>query len=145
VTESLITWEPVAGVASPCASVVLHADTAHFTVRLCFSEMTESSGRDLLVVFGGRVLACMSHEEFTHPWNTGRAEEMWPRLGGAWATYAFPLLKVQRSLWLASFSDSQVLDPERATAHHYRFISLDNIVDVLTTTEPTAEWVAPAR
>jgi hypothetical protein len=44
----------------------------------------------------------------------------------------------------SSFSDSQVLGPDRAAMRHFRFISLDNTVDVLTLGDTDAERVPPA-
>jgi hypothetical protein len=142
-TESVSRWHPVSDVESPCGDIVLHAEPGAVTARLTFSTVRDRPPRDVLVRFG-RVLACASHEEFAHPWNTLNPAEPWPRLEGEWATYAYPLLEVHNSQWLASFSDSQVLDPERAAARHYRFVSLDNIVDVLTLEEAQAAWVPPA-
>jgi hypothetical protein len=98
--------------------------------------------RDLRVRFGRDVVACMSHREFAHPWQAyGDAAEV-PRLAGPWAAYAYPLLLVGNSRWLASFGDGQIPDFERALVRHFRFVSLGNTVDVLTTGDASAEWAA---
>lgn len=135
-------WAPLDGIASPCASVVLHA-AYDVTVRLLFSEMRNAPPRDLLISFQERVFACTSFEEFVHPWEWEERGQV-PRLGDPWAGYTFPLVRISDSRWLASFSDSQILAPERPSITHYRFLSLDNIVDVLAAGPVLSEWVAPA-
>jgi hypothetical protein len=144
VTETYTRFEPIVDIAAPCAAIVLHADPAALTVRLIFSDVRGSTGHDVLVRFGREVVACMSHDEFVHPWQVDLAAAEVPCLGGAWTQYAFPLLLVEGSHWLASFSDSQIAEGERAVARHFRFVSLDNIVDVLTLGDAEAEWVLPA-
>jgi hypothetical protein len=142
-TEQYTRWEPVAGVEVPCFDVVLHADPVDLTVLLRFSAVTSVLEHDLLIHFGRDVVACMSHDEFVHPWQAYGDVAPVPRLAGKWAPYAYPLLLVSDSRWLASFSDSQILDNERAAARHFRFVSFDNTVDVLTVGDAVAEWVAP--
>lgn len=144
-TEQYTRWEPAAGVNAPCSDVILHADPADLTVLLRFSAVTDGIERDLLIRFGRDVVACMSHDEFVHPWQAYDDVAPVPRLAGEWAPYAYPLLLVSDSRWLASFSDSQILDDQRAAARHFRFMSFDNTVDVLTVGEAVAEWVTPAH
>ena len=103
--------------------------------------MVEGTSRDLLVRFAGGTLAAMSHEEFVDPWNTPDRAATYvalPRVGG---TSTYPLIEVRDSEWLASFPDSHILDDQRRIAKHFRFLSLDNTVDVLTLSPPTAAWV----
>ncbi|HEU4630108.1 MAG TPA: hypothetical protein VFS08_10175, partial [Gemmatimonadaceae bacterium] len=144
VTETYTRFQPVDGVAAPCAAAVLHGKPAAVTVRLVFSDVRGNPGRDLLVHFGREVVACMSHDAFVHPWQVDNATGEVPCLDAPWAQYAFPLLLVEGSHWLASFSDSQVGDGERAVARHFRFVSLANIVDVLALGDVEAEWILPA-
>ena len=125
--ESYSRWELVQGIDLPCADILMEIGVARTEIRLRFSVMSDGPPRDLLLDFGPRILACMSHEEFVHPWNDSRSTEAVPTLGGRWERYAFPLLQVHNSEWLASFSDSQVLDPERAASLRQGFKSrLDN-------------------
>ena len=139
--ESYTKWEPVAGVVSPCGYIVLHADPLAHTVLLRFSTLRDAPPRDLLLRFGRQVVACMSHDEFVHPWQAHAPISEVPRLDGWWAPYAFPLLKVRQSRWLASFADTQILEQQREELTHYRFVSLDNTVDLLASGAVTAEWV----
>jgi hypothetical protein len=140
--ETYARWEPVAGVTSPCG-ILLEVGPSTVTARLRFSAVG-AAPRDLLLTFAGRVVACMSHEEFAHPWHAEELDAEVPRLDGRWARYAFPLLEVRNSRWLASFSDSQILDPDRPGLTHYRLVSLDNTVDVLAAGGVAAAWVSPA-
>jgi hypothetical protein len=144
VIETYVRWQPVFDVDSPCAHIVLCTNADDLSIRLCFSAVQGAAPRDLLLRFGSDVLASMSHDEFVHPWNAGDPAGDVPRLGHAWPGFAFPLLEVQDSRWLASFSDSQISDDQRVAARHLRFVSLDNTVDVLTLGEIGAAWVAPA-
>ena len=83
-TEIHNRFQPVDGVATPCAAAVLHADPAAVTVRFVFSDVRGSPGRDLLVRFGREVIACMSHDEFVHPWQMDKATGEVPRLDAPW-------------------------------------------------------------
>jgi hypothetical protein len=141
VTETYARWDAVPGIGMPCADIVLHADPTDLTVRLRFSGMRDGGGRDLLIRFGHEAIACTSHDEFVHPWHADTAAGDVPRLDGQWSAYAFPLLRVSGSRWLASFGDGQILDEQRAAIRHFRFVSLDNTVDVLTAGDPSAEWI----
>lgn len=137
--ETYDRWEPVSGVDMPAAEIVLHVDPA-VSLRLRFSFLTDAPPRDLVLAFRGHVVACMSFEEFAHPWQVYDSTGPVPRLEGPWASYAFPLLRVRDSIWLASFADSQVLEEDRRLLTHYRFVSLDNTVDVLASGDVLAEW-----
>jgi hypothetical protein len=142
--ESYTRWEPASGIASPCADIVLHGDPRSTTVLCRFSEVRGALPRDLAIRFGTDVVASMSHEEFVHPWQRESRGALVPRLEGEWRRYAFPLLEVHDSEWLASFSDGEILEPDRVGLRHFRLVSLDNTVDILARGTPEAEWVAPA-
>jgi hypothetical protein len=142
--ETYLRWTPVPDVVAPCAYIVLCTDPVDHTVRLCFSAVRDAPPREVVIRFGRDVMACMSHEEFAHPWHMDDSTGEVPRIGGRWGKYTFPLLEVRDSVWLATFSDSQIEDERRAVARHFRFVSLDNTVDVLTNGDATAEWVPAA-
>lgn len=136
-------WDPSGRIETPCAQIDVSWDVT-VTVTLRFSYMTDGPENDLVVSFGSDVLALMSHAEFTHPWadygeNDARPV---PRLGEPWDRYAFPSLTVRESLWLESFSESRLVDFQGARLTHYRFVSLDNTVDVLVREDPDVAWVA---
>lgn len=84
----------------------------------------------------------MSHTKYAHPWETYPIAEI-PQLGGNWDSAAYPLLEVKDSLWLDAFSATQSVGLDRDTVRHFRFVSLDNIVDVLVYGQCvlTIEWV----
>ena len=143
--ETYIPFMPVADVVGPCAHAVLCTEPGDCTVRLSFSNVRGAPARDLLVRFDS-VMACMSHAEFSHPWEAMSIAEI-PRLAERWNGYAFPMLEVMDSHWLASFTDTQAIGLARGAVRHFRFVSLDNIVDVLMYGGGvvTAEWVADTQ
>jgi hypothetical protein len=142
--ETYTRWSPVPDVTAPCADIVLHAEPGDVTARLRFSLVRDAAPRDLLLRFGREVAACASHDEFLHPWQADETAGEVPRLAGDWVGYAYPLLRVHDSRWLASFGEGQLVDYQHVTLTHYRLVSMDNTVDVLTAGEPSAEWVPPA-
>lgn len=141
VQETYIPFTPVADVIAPCAYAVLCTEPGDCTVRLSFSNVRGAPARDLLVRFDS-VMACMSHTKFSHPWEAMSITEL-PRLEGEWDGYAFPMLEVKDSCWLATFTDYQAIGLAREAVRHFRFLSLDNLVDVLMHGDGvvTAEWV----
>jgi hypothetical protein len=135
--EQYSKWEPVEGVATPVARALIDEDEDGLTVILMFSEIIEGVHSDLRIKFG-RVPAYTIHEEFVHPW--GGSEP--PKLVGIWESYSYPLLLVQGSEWANSLGDRLVGYP---TPVHYRFLTLDQIVDVLCNKLPEVTWVKGAQ
>lgn len=119
----------VENIDGPCAFIVLCTEPSAHWIRLCFSKIVGATSRDLVMRFDS-VIACMSHTKYAHPWEASPITEI-PQLGGRWGSAAYPLLEVKDSLWLDSLSESQSVGLDRDTVRHLRFVSLDNIVDVL--------------
>ncbi len=90
----------------------------------------------LLRVVFRQIHALTIHEEFAHPLEDGDAElpQIPPDKGG------YPLLVVENSEWLRSFSDSRLRggDPRPV---HYLFLSMSVFVDVCSFIPPIVEWV----
>jgi len=133
--EQVERWEPVAGVETPVARAVTAENELGLCVTLKFSEIRDGHESDLRLVFG-KVPAYVVHEEFVHPW----PHEAAPTLKGEWDRFFYPLLIVKKSLWHASFSESNLLNWPNCI--HYRLLTLDQIVDVLCNKSPTVEWIA---
>ena len=130
-------WQPEAAVHSPAARAVVKEDHSGLVVTLIFSEVVGGPNSDLRIAFG-RVPAYATYEEFVHPWNTYETKPP-PKLSGRWESYCFPLLIVRNSIWLDSFSESQLINyPE---CIHYRLVTLDQIVDVLCNKAPEVSWI----
>jgi hypothetical protein len=142
--ETYLRFTPAVNLDAPCAFIAMSTGPEEHTVRLGFSAIRDAPPRDLIVRFGSRVMASMSHEEFVHPWQAAPNKAEVPRLDGKWTGFAFPLLEVRNSQWLASFSDSEIFGWRREAARHFRFVSLGDTVDVLTSGDVTAEWVTVA-
>lgn len=133
-------WNPVEGIERPAGGIEV-SEKGYLTLRLLFSTGVDASPQDLIVEFLGGVPAYMAHEEFVHPWNEVPNPNPVPRLSGRWSNYGFPCLKVHDSAWLTSFSEPQLASfPD---CIHFRFLSLDKTIDVLTIGPVEAHW-APA-
>jgi hypothetical protein len=132
-------WEPVEGVVTPAARALIEENHEGLGVTLFFSEIVGGLNFNLFINFG-RVPAYTVHEEFVHPWNIYHTESP-PMLNGKWETYCFPILIVRDSVWLDSFSDSQLVSYPDCI--HYRLVTLDQTVDVLCNRTPGASWVRP--
>lgn len=139
--ETYSRFSSVDSVDGPCAFIVLCNKPGAHSIRLCFSNIVGAASRDLVIRFDS-VIACMSHTKYAHPWETYPITEI-PQLGGDWGNAAYPLLEVKDSLWLDAFSATQSVGLDRDTVRHFRFVSLDNIVDVLVYGQCvlTTEWV----
>ena len=127
-------WEPVEGIVTPAARAVIDESHRGLVVTMVFSEIVDGLKLDLRINFG-RIRAYSVYEEFIHPWSQSREE--FPRLTGEWERYTFPLVLVQNSEWVSWLSDL-IIPP---TPIHYRFVTLDQIVDVLCNKAPAVTWV----
>lgn len=131
-------WEPVEGIATPAASALVVEDSDGLIVTLLFSEIVDGGDYDLRLRFG-RVLAYTVYDEFAHPWETSEAA---PTLNGRWGTYSYPLLQIRDSRWIASLPNFSTIHPHST---HYRFLTLDKIIDVLCSRAPEVGWVSSPR
>lgn len=132
-------WEPVEGVITPAARALVGENHEGLGITLFFPEMVDGLDAELQIIFG-RVPAYTVYEEFVHPNNMYDTESP-PMLNGKWERYCYPLLVVKESVWLASFSDSQLLSYQDCI--HYRLVTLDQTVDVLCNRTPEASWLRP--
>ncbi len=128
-------WQPVEGIVTPTASALIHEDDEGLVVTLLFSNVIDGLSSDLRIRFG-RVRAYTVYEEFVHPWN--RSQKEFPRLTGKWENYTYPLLLIHDSEWISWLSDLIIIPPSPI---HYRFVTLDKIVDVLSNKQPEVTWV----
>jgi hypothetical protein len=137
--ESSEKWEPIDGIATPSARALIKEDHKGLVVILVFSEIVDAPQSDLRINFG-RVPAYTVYEEFVHPWNDPATE--YPTLVGNWGNYTYPLLLIQNSDWMNSLSKRLITHPDCV---HYRFVTLDQIVDVLSSKVPEVSWVKPVE
>lgn len=128
-------WEHVKGIVTPVARALVEETHQGLVVTLVFSEIVDGLHSDLRVNMG-RVPAYTVYQELVHLWNNSDTES--PKLAGKWENYAYPLLIVQNSEWVNSFSDRLNGYPDSV---HYRFVTLDQIVDVLCNKLPEVSWV----
>lgn len=126
-------WEPVEGIATPAARAVVNEDHEGLVVTMIFSEVVDGSDSDLRIKFG-RVAGYTVFEEFVHPWDSPQTES--PMIDDG--RFVYPLLLIHDSEWLRSLSDRLLGFPNCA---HYRLLTLDEIVDVLSNKQPEVTWV----
>jgi hypothetical protein len=123
-------WLPVEDVPATFGGYSLRDERTGLSIRL------HTDDRDLVLSFPARsILAYRVHGEFCHPRFHQEPpvppSEVWP-----WGTE--PLLIVRESQWLHSFSDSQIHDFQHPT--HYFIYTLDDTIDILSLSEPQAQW-----
>jgi hypothetical protein len=139
--ETYERWEPIAGIEAPFADVEISYRGPELTLCLVPTPVYGGKDRDLILRFGQRIIALMSHGEFEHPWNDPGERGPIPRADNPPPyTFAFPLLRVIDSEWVASFFPSRLDTRERPTLTHYRIITLADTLDVLTQGPVSAEW-----
>lgn len=127
-------WEPIEGVMSPAGGVRVAEDHTGLTVTLLFSEIKGGPESDLQINFG-HIVGYSVYEEFVHPWES---VNLAPRLAGHWEGYIYPLLEIKNSKWMASLPHLSLVDPNCV---HYRLLTVDEIVDVLSSKTPEVAWV----
>ncbi|MFN2533342.1 MAG: hypothetical protein ABR555_18825 [Pyrinomonadaceae bacterium] len=125
-------WEPVEGIVTAAARALVREDHEGLVVTMMFSEISDAPDSDLRIKFG-RVAAYTVYEEFVHPWE---AVNEAPKLAGD--RYIYPLLKVKNSKWMASLPHLSLVDPN---CTHYRLLTIDKIVDVLSSKTPELAWI----
>ena len=126
-------WQPVEGIATTAARAVVAEDHEGLVVTMIFSEVVDGSDSDLRIRFG-RVPGYTIYEEFVHPWDGPQTES--PMVSDG--RFVYPLLVIHDSEWLRSLSDRLINYPGCV---HYRLLTLDEIVDVLSNKQPEATWV----
>lgn len=130
-------WEPVEGIVTAAARAVVSEDHEGLVVTMMFSEIRhEATSADLRIRFG-RVAGYTVYEEFVHPWDSPQTGS--PMIGESSAQYVFPLLLIHNSEWLRSLADHRLLGFPNCV--HYRLLTLDQIVDVLSNKQPDVTWV----
>ena len=142
-SETYEPWDPTGRISTPCAGALIEEDDNDLRIRLLFSQIVGGPVEDLLLATSWH-LALMSHQEIAHPSLDGRLPQC-PRLTGRWENYCFPLIVVRESSWMASFPDSRLAPDGRTAFTHYRIITLDRTVDLLTARDVKAEWGSPLQ
>ena len=129
-------WEPVEGIVTAAARAVVREDHEGLVVTMIFSEIADGPASDLRIRLG-RVAAYTVFEEFVHPWDSAQTES--PMIGDGSKRSVFPLLLIHNSEWMRSLSDLLIGFPDCV---HYRLLTLDEIVDVLSNQQPEVTWVS---
>lgn len=130
-------WEPVEGIVTPAARAVVNEDHEGLVITMIFSEVVDGSDSDLRIKFG-RVAGYTVYEEFVHPWDSPQTES--PMIDDD--RFVYPLLLIHDSKWMRSLSDRLL---GFSNCLHYRLLTLDEIVDVVSNKQPQASWIKPRR
>ncbi|OVE80789.1 hypothetical protein BVY04_04975 [bacterium M21] len=140
--ETYEKWEVVDNVKAPIAWLELREDQLGLRVFSKCTEIENGNGVDFSVSFD-TVAAYTVHKNAMHPALTQETGDCPMLEGEEWEEHAFPCLKVSDSAWTGAFSAEQLKDLTGLT--HYRVISLEQTLDVLTTATPTGNWIQPKR
>ena len=132
-------WEPVEGIVTAAARALVSEDHEGLVVTMMFSEISGGLDSDLRIRFG-RVAGYTIYEEFVHPWDSPQTES--PMIGEGSKRCVFPLLLIHDSAWVRSLSDRLIGFPNSV---HYRLLTLDEIIDVLSNKTPEATWVSGVK
>ena len=132
-------WEPVEGIVTAAARALVSEDHEGLVVTMMFSEISGGLDSDLRIRFG-RVAGYTIYEEFVHPWDSPQTES--PMIGDGSKRCVFPLLLIHDSAWVRSLSDRLIGFPNSV---HYRLLTLDEIIDVLSNKTPEATWVSGVK
>lgn len=133
-----VEWNPISGIDLLCADIGFsfgpHGPRPpwHLEVRMYFSLVRDNPCRDLLLAFDDAAAFRWEEELFGGTWLPNDL----PRRQG----YAFPLLTIEHSPWIAALADRHPLATEGRT--HYAFVSLNGTAEIIAGTPVRAEWVA---
>jgi hypothetical protein len=132
-----------AGVDFPAAdvSVVWHSHKwAVLTLVMHFSRIVEGPDQDLEVMFGSPLAFQWEEESYGL---IGLPEDLPKCSAPRWKTYTVPILQVDGSPWADLYASRVFTETERETKQvlHYAFISLNDLVHVLSIERPTLRWV----
>jgi len=137
--EHYLIWEPLPGIACPCAGISFsyhHKTDLH--VLMHFSNVVDGPGQDLLLIFTGVVGFRWNPEDLGsvfHP-----AAQSLPKVADSgWTDWTFPLLEVCNSRWLATYEGYSSTQGRR----HYYLVAMNDLVDVLARPDVVASWQSP--
>ncbi|MFC3195948.1 hypothetical protein ACFODZ_16960 [Marinicella sediminis] len=128
--QSYNIWKPDYRITEPFGGISVFSLGNGHTILLL-----HGSDNDLKLEFS-QIHAMTIHEEFAHP-HVDYNENIpaIPNNNGG-----YPLLVVENSEWIKSFTDSRLQGDGRIPVH-YQFLSMSYFVDVLSYEPPISEWV----
>lgn len=140
-TENLIKWEPVQGIAFPCADISFQSRNREGLVLvLHFSLVVGNPKKDLKLTFRNAI--CLRWEEEAGVWLIQLPKHL-PRIpdyGRNGCT--FPLLEVKNSKLLTEVSQNGQLVQD---LRHFVLIALNDTVEILANSDTKTEWVDPVQ
>jgi len=138
-TECYSIWEPLPGIAFPCAGISLsYHHKTDLQVLMHFSNVVNGPGQDLLLTFRGVIGFRWNPEDLGSVFYPVRRPL--PKLTDPrWEDWTFPLLEVCDSKWLATYKGF----PSTEGRKHYYLIAMNDLVDILALPDVVATWQSP--
>ena len=113
---------------------------AQLVVVMHFSRVVDGFARDLRILFPSVLAVSWEDESF------GLIGEEWrplPTCGAErFRTWTFPTLKIGESAWAARYGARKYANGDAAARIiHYYLVSLNDLLHILSESEPTSEWI----
>lgn len=139
-----IKWMPQNEIVYPCADISFSwasQKDAEFIVTMHFSRMVDGSAKDLEVNFD-RPMAIQWEDE---SYSLTDFPEGIPKAEKGNFEFSHPTIIVEGSAWAAKYAANKYSagDPQANHVVHYLLISLNDILHVLSESEPKAKWTDP--
>jgi hypothetical protein len=137
--EYYIIWEPLPGIAFPCAGISLcYHHKTDLQVLMHFSHVVNGPGQDLLLTFRGVMGFRWNPEDLGSVFYP--APLPLPKITDSrWDDWTFPLLEICDSKWLATYQGYPGTDGRK----HYYLVAMNDVVDVLARPDVVATWQCP--
>lgn len=134
--EHYIIWEPLPGIAFPCAGISFgYHHKTDLRVLMHFSNVVNGPGQDLLLTFRGVIGFRWNPEDLGSVFYPARSP-LPTVTDSRWKDWTFPLLEVCDSSWLATYKGYPSADGRK----HYNLVAMNDLVDILALPDVVATW-----
>ncbi|MFC3702981.1 hypothetical protein ACFOND_15210 [Reinekea marina] len=82
------------------------------------------------------VVAFQVLEEFCHPNMDRKRGDPVPPFSNEAKKIYYPMLRIENSIWIDSFSENRLRDHRRESAMHYKLLSYSNVIDFISNRLP---------
>jgi len=128
--------EIIRGLDHPCSDILVSYDVSGaLELKLCFSHVNRGYASDLTATFSKPVSFVWESESY----GLVDTPDQLPKCSSKdFEQYTYPVLEIEGSNWVAEYARMAMAnEPVGATLAHFLFVSLNDIVHVLTSTKPT--------
>jgi len=113
---------------------------ASFVIRMHFSRVVGLPKRDLELTFTRPLAVAWEEETYSH---IPTPQDLPGCASARWANWTYPILWVEGSVWADRYAASMYTEKE--LPHHpvreYVFVSMNDILHLLSEEPPTVSWV----